>query len=151
MSTETDRKIKVIYTAEGIATGGRAGRGRSSDGRLSVELSVPAEMGGDGGPGTNPEQLFATGYAACFQSALGGVAREQEVSVGDSTVTARVGIGAAGRGKYGFEIELLVSLPSISDHAQAQRLADLAHQRCPYSNAIEGNVDVTITVVQPRV
>jgi osmotically inducible protein OsmC len=147
MSTGTADKIRVLYTAEGIVTGGRAGHGRSSDGRLDVRLSVPAAMGGDDGPGTNPEQLFATGYAACFQSALESAARLENIAIDDSTVTARVGIGPSGRGKYGFEIELHVSIPSIHDRAEAERFAALAHQRCPYSNAIKGNVDVKVTVV----
>jgi len=147
VSSQTVDKIRILYTAEATVTGGREGHGRSSDGRLDVQLSVPAGMGGDDGPGTNPEQLFATGYAACFQSALGSIARLEGVSVDDSTVTARVGLGPSGAGKYGFEIELLVSLPSIADRAEAERLTGLAHQRCPYSNAVKGNVDVKVIVV----
>jgi len=147
VSSQTVDKIRILYTAEATVTGGREGHGRSSDGRLDVQLSVPAGMGGDDGPGTNPEQLFATGYAACFQSALGSIARLERVSVDDSTVTARVGLGPSCAGKYGFEIELLVSLPSIADRAEAERLTGLAHQRCPYSNAVKGNVDVKVIVV----
>lgn len=147
MSTETADKIRILYTAEGIATGGRSGHGRSSDGRLDVQLSVPASMGGDDGPGTNPEQLFATGYAACYLSALGSIAKNEKLPADDATVTARVGIGPTGDGKFGFEIELLVSMPSVTERAEAERLANLAHQRCPYSNAVKGNVDVTVTVV----
>ncbi len=147
MSTQTAGAVRVLYTAEGSATGGRSGHGRSSDGRLDVQLSVPSEMGGDGGSGTNPEQLFATGYAACFQSALGTIARVEKISTDDSVVTARVGVGPSGGGRYGLEVELLVSIPSIADKTEVQRLADLAHQRCPYSNAVRGNVDVKVTAV----
>ncbi len=147
MCTETADKIRILYTAEGAATGGRSGHGRSSDGRLDVQLSVPASMGGDDGPGANPEQLFATGYAACYLSALGSIAKNEKLPADDATVTARVGIGPTGAGKFGFEIELLVSMPSVTDRVEAERLANLAHQRCPYSNAVKGNVDVTVTVV----
>ena len=95
--TETRTPVKVLYTAEATATGGRAGHAESSDGRLKVDLSMPAEMGGDAGAGTNPEQLFAAGYAACFQGAMGVVARREKLSIEGSTVTARVGIGPMGQ------------------------------------------------------
>jgi lipoyl-dependent peroxiredoxin len=145
--TETSSAtVKVLYTAEATATGGRAGHAASSDGRLTVDLSVPAEMGGDGGPGTNPEQLFAAGYAACFQGAMGVVARREKLSIDDSTVTARVGIGPMGAA-FGITVELQVHLPAIADRAAAEDLVAKAHQVCPYSNATRGNVDVTLSVV----
>ena len=148
-ATTTDPTMttpRVQYTAEASVTGGRSGSGRTSDGRLKVELTVPAEMGGDDGPGTNPEQLFAIGYAACFQSALGGAARRKHVVIDDSTVTARVGIGPTGDGRSGLVVGLVIALPSIEDRALAQALVDEADRRCPYSNAIRGNVEVTITL-----
>src|SRR5205807_4126274 len=97
--------MNILYTAEAVVEGGRAGHGRTSDGRLTVELSVPREMGGEGGPGTNPEQLFAVGYAACFQSTLLSVARGRKLDASDSTITARVGIGPAGHGGFGLTEE----------------------------------------------
>src|SRR5207245_4524605 len=96
--------MNILYTAEAVVEGGRAGHGRTSDGRLTVELSVPQEMGGEGGPGTNPEQLFAVGYAACFQSALLSVARGRKLDTSDSTITARVGIGPTGHGGFGWRV-----------------------------------------------
>jgi osmotically inducible protein OsmC len=148
MDTTAARLEKVLYTAEATVTGGRrGGHGRTSDGRLEVDLSAPVEMGGDGGPGTNPEQLFAMGLAGCFQSALMSVARRQGLDAGDSTVTSRVSIGPIGDGRYGLAVELLVRLPSISDRSQAENLLAQAEQRCPYSNAIRGNVEVSMTVV----
>src|ERR1700688_5310254 len=92
---------EVLYTAEAVVEGGREGHGRTSDGRLEVDLSVPAAMSGDDGPGTNPEQLFAVGYAACFQSALLGVAQGRKLDASDSTIVARVGVGPTGRGGFG--------------------------------------------------
>jgi Ohr subfamily peroxiredoxin len=146
VSDTTATPVKVLYTAEATATGGRAGHAKSSDGRLEVDLSVPGEMGGDGGPGTNPEQLFAAGYAACFQGAMGVVARREKLSIDDSTVTARVGIGPMGTA-YGIVVELRVHLPAIADRAAAEDLVAKAHQVCPYSNATRNNVDVRLTVV----
>lgn len=146
MSDTSAAVVRVLYTAEAAATGGRTGHARSSDGRLEVDLSSPAEMGGDGGPGTNPEQLFAAGYAACFQNAMGVVARREKLTTGDSTVTARVGIGPMGRA-FGLTVELRVHLPSIPDRAAAMDLVQKAHQVCPYSNATRNNVDVRLTVV----
>src|SRR5207244_13550789 len=98
--------MNILYTAEAVVEGGRAGRGRTSDGRLTVELSVPQEMGGEGGPGTNPEQLFAVGYAACFQSALLAVARGRQLDAPAAKVTARVGLGASGHGRCGLGVRL---------------------------------------------
>lgn len=137
--------MDAIYTAEALATGaGRDGRVVTNDGRLDLDLAIPKEMGGAGGA-TNPEQLFASGYAACFHSALHAVARAQKVDVGDSTVGARVHIGSNGQGGYQLAVELEVVIPDVP-HEQAQQLADAAHQVCPYSNATRGNIDVTVTV-----
>ncbi|HXM54287.1 MAG TPA: organic hydroperoxide resistance protein [Candidatus Dormibacteraeota bacterium] len=142
----TSAAVNVLYTAEATATGGRAGHATSSDGRLDVDLSVPKELGGDSGPGTNPEQLFAAGYAACFQGAMGLVARRENVSIDGSTVTARVGLGPVGE-VFNIKVELQVHLPSIPDQAAAEDLVAKAHQVCPYSNATRDNVDVTLSVV----
>src|SRR5437879_9640011 len=98
--------MNILYTAEAVVEGGRAGHGRTSDGRLAVELSVPQEMGGAGGPGTNPEQLFAVGYAACFQSALLSVAQGRKLDASDSIIAARVGVGPTGHGGFGFSVAL---------------------------------------------
>jgi lipoyl-dependent peroxiredoxin len=125
-------QVKVLYTAEATATGGRAGHAKSSDGRLEVDLSVPAEMGGDAGPGTNPEQLFAAGY--------------EKLSIDDSTVTARVGVGPMGT-VFGITVELRVHVPSVPDRATAEDLVAKAHEVCPYSNATRNSVDVVLTVV----
>ena len=123
---------------------GRLGHVASSDGVLEHDLSIPKEMGGPGGAGTNPEQLFAAGYAACFHSALQAVARKEKVSVRDSSVTAEVGIGKQGEG-FGLGVDLVVSLPGL-DAEDARKLVDAAHQMCPYSNATRGNIDVTLTI-----
>jgi lipoyl-dependent peroxiredoxin len=139
--------VRVLYTAEATVTGGRNGEARSSDGRLAVDLSMPTELGGPGGQGTNPEQLFASGYAACFQSALMGVARRENVSVDDSRITARVGVGPMGESRFGLTVELALELPSIADRALAEKLVAAAHERCPYSNATRGNIDVKLTIV----
>jgi len=104
--------VRVLYTAEATAVGGRAGHSRTSDGKVDVDLAIPTEMGGPGGPGTNPEELFAAGYAACFQSSLEAVARREKLSVAGSTVTARVGIGPIGEGRLGLTVQLLVHAPS---------------------------------------
>lgn len=131
---------KVLYTARAHTTGGRDGEARSDDGRLDVKLSSP----GGAGTGTNPEQLFAAGYAACFHSALQMVARSQRIALGDSSVGARVGIGPNGSGGFGLTVALEVVIPEI-EHDAAQALADAAHRICPYSNALRGNIDVTVT------
>lgn len=137
--------MNIVYTAEALATGeGRDGRGRSSDGRLDLDLAIPREMGGSGN-GTNPEQLFAVGYAACFHSALRMVGRQEKADVADSSVGARVSIGQLDNGGFGLAVELEITLPNL-DHEAAQRLAEQAHQVCPYSNATRGNIDVTLTV-----
>ncbi|AYJ48552.1 organic hydroperoxide resistance protein [Rhodococcus sp. P1Y] len=139
--------MKTIYTAEALATGeGRNGHARSSDGRLDLELAIPVAMGGSG-EGTNPEQLFAAGYAACFHSALQMVARQAKADITDSTVGARVDIGPNDAGGFQLAVTLEVTLPSLG-HDEAQTLADKAHQVCPYSNATRGNIDVTVTVTE---
>ena len=134
-----------LYTAEATATGGRAGQTKSSDGRLNLDLSVPAGIGGDDGPGTNPEQLFAAGYAACFQGALGNVARRDKITLsGDQTITAMVGLTRDG-GAFGLDVELQGHFPGL-DEEQALNLMRAAHEVCPYSNATRGNVDVRLSV-----
>lgn len=137
--------MKTLYTAEALATGeGRDGHGRTSDGKLDLDLAIPKEMGGSGN-GTNPEQLFAIGYAACFHSALRLVARQEKADVSDSAVGARVSIGQLDNGGFGLAVELEVTLPNL-DHDTAQKLTEQAHQVCPYSNATRGNVDVKLVV-----
>ncbi|MFF0268522.1 organic hydroperoxide resistance protein [Kribbella sp. NPDC004536] len=137
---------KVLYTAKATAHGGRDGKVATDDGKLDVVVAPPAEMGGTG-KGTNPEQLFAAGYAACFHSALKVVARRERQDVEGSTVTAEVGIGAINGGAgYGLEVALVVSLPGIEDRAVAEDLVAKAHQVCPYSNATRGNIKVDLQV-----
>ena len=137
--------MKVLYTAEALATGeGRDGHGRTSDGKVDVALSIPKEMGGSG-VGTNPEQLFAVGYAACYHSALRLVARQEKADVSDSSVGARVSLGNNDDGGFTLAVELEVTLPNV-DHDAAVALDEKAHQVCPYSNATRGNIDVAITV-----
>lgn len=137
--------MEALYTAEALSTGaGRDGRVATSDGSFALDLAIPKEMGGSGA-GTNPEQLFTAGYAACFHSALQGVARSQKVKITDSSVGGRVQIGPNGEGGYQLAVMLEVVIPGV-EHDQAQALADAAHQVCPYSNATRGNIDVTITV-----
>ena len=137
--------MKILYTAEGVVEGGRAGQGRTSDGRLAVELSVPKELGSEGGPGTNPEQLFAVGYAACFHSGLLAVAQGRKLNASDSTVTAQVGLGPTGRGGFGLAVGLDLHAPNVS-RVEAEDLMRRAHALCPYSNATRGNIDVTLRV-----
>lgn len=138
--------MNVLYTAEAVATGdGRNGHARSSDGILDFDLATPAELGGKGGA-TNPEQLFATGYAACFHNALRRAAREAGVDAAGSQVTARVGLGPTGNGTFGITVALAVELPRADQDAAEQVLAR-GHAICPYSNAIRGNVDVQLSIV----
>ncbi len=138
--------MDILYTAEALSTGaGRDGHVRTSDGRVDLDLAVPKEMGGSGN-GANPEELFAAGYAACFHSALHGVARARKLTLTDSTVGARVSIGPNGSGGFQLAVHLEVAIPSLPPE-QAQELADAAHQVCPYSNATRGNIEVTIAVV----
>ena len=148
MNTTPTQQVRVLYTAEATATGGRKGHGRTSDGRLDVDFSSPTEMGGDGGPGTNPEQLFATGFAACFQNAIMSVARRKNLAVDDSIVTARIGIGPV-ENRFGLTAELDVKLPSIHDRTLAEELVSAAEKRCPYSNAVRGNIEVAINLLEP--
>ena len=138
--------MNVLYTAEATAWGGREGRAASSDGVLDVQLAIPKALGGPGGDKTNPEQLFAAGYAACFHSALKLVAAGQKVDVSESAITARVGIGANDAGGFGLEVELEAELPGVEPDV-AKALVDKAHEVCPYSNATRGNVEVTLTIV----
>jgi osmotically inducible protein OsmC len=136
---------KPLYTAEATAVGGREGHVRSIDGLVDVDLQPPVEMGGPGGA-TNPEELFAAGYAACFQSALAVVARRSKVSVDGSTVTAKVTIGTVGGGGFGLAVALDVHIPDV-DEATTRSLIEGAHEVCPYSNATRGNIEVTLTPV----
>jgi osmotically inducible protein OsmC len=137
--------MDVLYTAEALSTGaGRDGHVATNDKRLDFDMAIPKEMGGSGN-GTNPEQLFAAGYAACFHSALQAVARTQKVAIHDSTVGGRVSIGPNDQGGFQLAVQLEVVIPDLP-HDQAQALADAAHQVCPYSNATRGNIDVTVTV-----
>jgi Ohr subfamily peroxiredoxin len=135
---------KVLYTAEANITGGRAdGHGRTSDGVLDIDLRLPTEMGGEGGA-TNPEQLFAVGYAACFEGALGVVAQRQKAEVGDVAIDSKVSLVTTEERGFNVAVELHVSLPSVEDET-AVELVRAAHQVCPYSNATRGNVDVVLT------
>jgi osmotically inducible protein OsmC len=139
--------VKVLYKTQAKATGGRDGTAATLDGALNVKLSTPRELGGGGGPGNNPEQLFAAGYAACFIGAMKAVAAQGGPKVpADASVTSTVGIGPRSEGGFGLDIALEVSLPGLS-HADAEALVAKAHQVCPYSNATRGNVDVKLTVV----
>ena len=136
---------RVIYTAHAHVTGGRAaGHGRTSDGALEVDLRAPLEMGGEGG-GTNPEQLFAVGYAACFESALGAAARRRRLEVADVAIDSSVMLMPTESRGYALAVTLAVTLPSIDDEVEAVELVRAAHQVCPYSNATRGNIDVALT------
>lgn len=135
--------MPVVYTATATASGdGRNGHIRSSDGILEMDVAIPKEMGGAGGA-SNPEQLFAAGYAACFHSALKSVARAQKITLSETAVTADVGIGPNDAGGFGLEIALHVEFGGL-DQATADQLVEAAHQVCPYSNATRGNVPVTL-------
>lgn len=137
---------KILYRARAQATGGRDGRASSSDGVLNLQLSTPSELGGAGGPGTNPEQLFAAGYSACFLSALKFVAARERLTVpNEASVNGTVGIGAIANG-FGIEVDLQVALPGIP-RSDAEALVAKAHVVCPYSNATRGNIDVRISVL----
>ncbi|MFJ5503061.1 organic hydroperoxide resistance protein [Pectobacterium carotovorum] len=137
---------KVLYVAHAQATGGRDGRAVSSDKAVDIKLTTPRELGGAGGEGTNPEQLFAAGYSACFLGAMKFVGAREKIAVpADTTVNGSVGIGAIPTG-FGIEVELKISLPGL-DRAEAEDLVQKAHIVCPYSNATRGNIDVTLTIV----
>jgi lipoyl-dependent peroxiredoxin len=136
---------RVLYTAKAHVTGGRAeGHGRTDDGALDVQLRRPVELGGEGG-GTNPEQLFAVGYAACFESALGVIARRERLEAGDVEIDSQVSLIPTQERTFQLGVELHVTLPSVSDTDQAIALVRAAHEVCPYSNATRGNVDVVLT------
>jgi osmotically inducible protein OsmC len=136
---------KVLYTAEATVTGGRAeGHGRTSDGVLEVDLRMPPELGGEGG-GTNPEQLFAIGYAACFEGAIGVVGRRERAEVGDVSIDSRVSLLPTEGGGFKLAVALDVSLPQVADPEQAVRIVAAAHLVCPYSNATRGNIEVDLT------
>jgi Ohr subfamily peroxiredoxin len=138
--------MNTLYTAHAVATGdGRNGHVTSSDGLIDTDVAVPAEMGGKGGA-TNPEQLFAAGYAVCFHNALRLVARRMQATVDGSQVSAAVGIGPIEGGRYGIQVALRISLPGV-EAQQAKELVDAAHQVCPYSNATRGNIEVDLEIV----
>jgi Ohr subfamily peroxiredoxin len=136
---------RVLYTAEATVTGGRSsGHGRTKDGVLDVQLRSPKEMGGQGG-GTNPEQLFAVGFAACFESALGVAARRERIEVSDVSIDSRVSLLPTEDRGYALAVQLDVTLPQVQDPEQAARLVAAANQVCPYSNATRGNIEVRLT------
>lgn len=135
----------TLYTAKAHVTGGRAeGHGATSDGELEVDLRIPSELGGSGG-GTNPEELFAVGYAACFESALGVVARRAKAEPGDVAIDSEVSLSPDGNGGFVLGVKLAVTMPGIADPDQAVELVRAAHQVCPYSNATRGNIDVQLS------
>ncbi|MCE2660732.1 MAG: organic hydroperoxide resistance protein [Rubrivivax sp.] len=139
---------QALYTAQATATGGRTGTAASDDGRLSVQLSTPKQLGGDSGPGTNPEQLFAAGYSACFIGALKAVAARQKLSLGtDVSITAKVAIGpmSGKAGAFGISVDMVVNLPGM-ERGAAEALVATAHEVCPYSNATRGNIDVNLSL-----
>ena len=137
---------KVLYTAHATSTGGREGTSKSDDGVLDLKLTTPKGLGGNGAVGTNPEQLFAAGYSACFIGAMKPVAAMQKIALpADTSINADVGIGPIPQG-FGIQVALHVSIPGM-DKAQAKKLVDAAHQVCPYSNATRGNIEVTLDVV----
>jgi osmotically inducible protein OsmC len=136
---------KALYTAQATVNGGRDGRAVSSDGVLNLQLSTPRELGGAGGPGTNPEQLFAAGYAACFLSAMKFVAGKEKVALpAETTITSRVGIGPIATG-FGIEAELRITVPGLPSE-KVHALVEKAHAVCPYSNATRGNIDVRLVI-----
>lgn len=138
--------IDVLYRTTASATGGRDGHARTEDGTFEIALSTPKELGGAGGQGANPEQLFAAGYSACFIGALKAAGQQLKLKVpADTKVTATVGIGPRSAGGFGITADLVVELPGVA-RDEAQTLVDTAHQICPYSNATRGNVDVGLTI-----
>lgn len=144
-TTTEDVPSTIVYTARATATGGRSGRATSEDGILDLALAAPKDTGGTG-TGTNPEQLFAAGYAACFQGALGLMAKKQGIDTSGSLVTAEVGFGPEGE-SFAITVNMRVVVPGL-ELDQVQELADAAHQVCPYSKATRGNVPVSVTAVQ---
>ncbi|HEU4734556.1 MAG TPA: organic hydroperoxide resistance protein [Kofleriaceae bacterium] len=145
MSTSPAILEKRLYTASATSTGGRDGRARTDDGTLDLAIAPPRSLGGTGN-GTNPEQLFAAGYAACFGSAIGAVARAKKITTGPVTVTTKVTLGSIGQG-YGLAVELEASLPELP-RDQAEALVRAAHQVCPYSNATRGNIVVDVKLAE---
>ncbi|KRG76443.1 organic hydroperoxide resistance protein [Stenotrophomonas chelatiphaga] len=142
--------VDVKYRAVATATGGREGSARTSDGNLNVRLVTPKELGGAGGDGTNPEQLFAAGYSGCFLSAMKVAASKLGLTVpADAAVTATVGIGPRAAGGFGIAVDLAIDLPGV-DQQDATRLVETAHQSCPYSNATRNNIDVTLSVISQQ-
>jgi Ohr subfamily peroxiredoxin len=140
-----DKMAKVLYTTEATVTGGRAhGHGRTNDGALEVDLRIPPELGGEGG-GTNPEELFAVGYASCFESALGVLAARDGAEVSDASIDSRVSLLPAKGGIFVLAVALDVTLPQVEDPEEAIRIVAAAHKVCPYSNATRGNIDVELT------
>lgn len=140
---------KALYTAQATSTGGRTGSSKSSDGRIALQLSTPKGLGGDDGPGTNPEQLFAAGYSACFLGAMKAVGGRQKIAVpAETSITADVSIGpmTGKEGAFCIAVKLAVTVPGM-ERAAAEKLVADAHEVCPYSNATRGNVDVELTVV----
>jgi Ohr subfamily peroxiredoxin len=140
---------KALYTAQATSTGGRTGTTESSDGAIKLNLATPKELGGAGGPGTNPEQLFAAGYSACFIGAMKAVAARQKLALpAEVSITSDVSIGPlTGKpGAFGIAVNMAVSIPGM-ERAAAEALVATAHQVCPYSNATRGNIDVNLTVV----
>jgi lipoyl-dependent peroxiredoxin len=136
---------KTLYTAEATVTGGRAqGHGRTTDGQLDVQLRSPKEMGGEG-DGTNPEQLFAVGFAACFEGALGVIGRRDRVDLGDVSIDSKVSLGPGPDRSFVIGVALDVTLPQVEDPELAARIVEAAHQVCPYSNATRGNIEVALT------
>jgi osmotically inducible protein OsmC len=145
-TTDEARPLKVLYTAVATADGGRTGgHVRSSDENLDLPISPPKELGGEGA-GTNPEQLFAAGYAACFHSAVQIIARRLDQDATGSTVTAHVNFGTIGGGRFGLGVELHVDLPNVSDAQAREEIVEKSHKVCPYSNATRGNIDVKLVV-----
>jgi Ohr subfamily peroxiredoxin len=142
MTTDT---AKTIYTAEATVTGGRAeGQATTPDGPFGLDLRLPVEMGGQGG-GTNPEQLFAVGYAACFEGALGAVARRERLELGNVSITSRVSLHPTEEKTFKLSVALDVTLPDVADGARAAEIVAAAHEVCPYSNATRGNIEVLLT------
>jgi Ohr subfamily peroxiredoxin len=142
---------KILYTAQARVTGGREnGHGATTDGALDVHLKLPSELGGPGG-GTNPEQLFAVGYAACFEGAIGAVARRQKLETGDAVIESKVSLLPNDARGFDLAVELDVTLPSIEDPEQAVEIVKAAHHVCPYSNATRGNIPVTLVANGRRV
>lgn len=140
--------MKILYETEATATGGREGQVQTADGRLDLSLALPKELGGPGGPGTNPEQLFAAGFAGCFDNAMLLVARRMKLSTAGSHVTTKVGLGMFEAGRFAMQVELLIMLPEL-DADEARALVDATHKVCPFSNAVAGNIEVELTVVPP--